>query len=305
LTAEGIHREIKLDDSFLVRIKSENKAPKEDFRTIADVQKSPVEEPSTTTTEAELRTEPRVAHKSMTYVPPRSVPVAIPNIPIASAPTTPTIGKGHAHDPLEDILFLNIGTGEDCPEQTPEHYIVSESPSNVDINVYETAYQLEVERLMETRKLQGRRPTLYLTRRVENIKYLRDKELIVDAGRTRDELKASIKTFVRKAQKPLDERAEMQRLEGKEDLISRSWRNVRDLKDMVDEAREIVREEERRDGKRSDSRSDTWDRKRSGSPSQSRTPLPIEKERALSRSVTPKGGTPRSGTPIAAENVKA
>ena len=83
-------------------------------------------------------------------------------------------GKGHAHDPLEEYLFLDIGPhGEKNPPQPPA---VSESPPAAGINIYETAYHEEIERI---RKKQGKQATLYLTRRVEkNQEYQQDEHLI-------------------------------------------------------------------------------------------------------------------------------
>jgi [calcium/calmodulin-dependent protein kinase] kinase len=276
LTAEGIHRGIDIKDHFYkstdYMFKEGTPAAKADSIPVSAVGEKPSLDLTRMSSPepAPLSDDFKTVHDNMSSrpLPPKSPPISIPTLPAVSTPTTPTIGKGHAHDPLEDTLFLNIGTGEDfAPSQDDPYPIVSESPSNVDINVYETAYQEEIARIMaqnNTAKasttgardsLSGtstthRRPTLYLTRRVENIKSLRDKDIIVDAGRTRDELKASIKSKLKKAQKTVDDRAEMQRLEGKEDLLSRSWRNLREVKGRVDEAREIVREEERRDGKR-------------------------------------------------------
>jgi [calcium/calmodulin-dependent protein kinase] kinase len=228
-------------------------------------------------------------------------PIAIPNLPINSAPTTPTLGKGHAHNPLEDHLYLQIGTGEDAPPvEDPSCYIVSESPSNADINVYETAYQEEIARIQKVKEeregdregVREGRPTLYLTRRVENMRSLKDSELVYDAGRTRDELKASIKLLGKRAAKGVEERAELQRMkdpEGREGFLSKGLRNVRGFKDLVDEAREIVREEERRDGKRNDTRSDTWKpRSTSRGTSRSSTPTPGAARGSIgSRSATP------------------
>lgn len=83
-------------------------------------------------------------------------------------------GKGHAHDPLEEYLFLEIGPhGEDDPPQPPA---VSESPPAAGIDIYEAAYHEEVDRI---RKKQGNEATLYLTRRVEkNQEYQQDESLI-------------------------------------------------------------------------------------------------------------------------------
>lgn len=77
--------------------------------------------------------------------------------------------KGQAHDPLEDRLFLHIGSD---PEATPEDHEfphVSESPGGVDEDIYEAAYQEEMKRILEKRGTAD----LVLTRRVEHIERLR------------------------------------------------------------------------------------------------------------------------------------
>lgn len=77
--------------------------------------------------------------------------------------------KGQAHDPLEDRLFLHIGSD---PETTPEDHEfphVSESPRGVDENIYEAAYQEEMKRILESKNTAD----LVLTRRVEHIERLR------------------------------------------------------------------------------------------------------------------------------------
>jgi [calcium/calmodulin-dependent protein kinase] kinase len=93
-------------------------------------------------------------------------------------------GKGQAHDPLEDTLFLNIGSSSDTPEPLPgSPPIVSESPSAADVNVYEKAYEEEIQRILKA-KTRGHRPTIYLTKRVETIARLRDHEDITDFSRS-------------------------------------------------------------------------------------------------------------------------
>jgi [calcium/calmodulin-dependent protein kinase] kinase len=319
LTTEGIHHEIKIDDNDR-RIPlgvDELASARPSFRP-AVVGTPPASKGAITSSPIAPQpiaiADAKVIHESMSYRPPRTEPITIP-VPGASpisTPHTPTIGKGHAHDPLEDHLFLNIGTGEDCAP-VEDACIVSESPSNVDIDVYETAYQEEIQRIREREEALGpketasspidgapgdgtrlvpRRPTLYLTRRVENIKALRSQDLIIDGGRTRDELKASIKNIVKKSQQSLDTRLESQQQQGKEDLLSRGWRKGRQFKDLVDEAREIIREEERRDGKRWDTAEDTAPQRRSRSRSSTPTPKgssfsSMGKEVRGSRSGTP------------------
>lgn len=90
-------------------------------------------------------------------------------------------GKGHAHNPLEDHLFLAVGPfGSDDPPDPPA---VSESPAAAETNIYETAYSEEIERI---RSKSGTGTTLYLTRRVEQKKeFQEDKNLVGrdDAGK--------------------------------------------------------------------------------------------------------------------------
>lgn len=106
--------------------------------------------------------------------------------------------KGQAHDPLEDLLFLHIGNGIDesstSDESTeappPEILVVSESPGAVGMNVYEQAYQEEIERILKAREedRERRRPTIFLTRRVEDVKAIRENvhvtagEAVANAG---------------------------------------------------------------------------------------------------------------------------
>ena len=71
-------------------------------------------------------------------------------------------GKGQAHDPLSDHLYLALGAGGSSAPPSPP--AVSESPPAADTNIYETAYHLELERI---RAEQGRSATLFLNRRVE------------------------------------------------------------------------------------------------------------------------------------------
>lgn len=79
--------------------------------------------------------------------------------------TRPTHGKGQAHNILEDQLYLNIGPGPEVGDGTQDGgQPVCESPPNADFNVYEKAYEREVEEIHRSR---GRRATVYLTRRVE------------------------------------------------------------------------------------------------------------------------------------------
>ncbi|PSK46188.1 Calcium/calmodulin-dependent protein kinase kinase 2 isoform A [Elsinoe australis] len=92
-------------------------------------------------------------------------------------------GRGHAHDPLLDTLYLNIGTGpeSDLPtedDNTGTPGVVCESPPGVEDNIYEKAYEEEMERILAAR---GRAATIFLTRRVEGNASLRSREGVVGA----------------------------------------------------------------------------------------------------------------------------
>lgn len=93
--------------------------------------------------------------------------------------------KGHAHNILTDNLFLDIGPDPPHPGHnptSPDTYVVSESPSAVDNNVYEEAYQEEMRRILEQR---GRSATLYLNRRVEHREDIKQHANVV-RGKGRD-----------------------------------------------------------------------------------------------------------------------
>lgn len=109
-----------------------------------------------------------------------------PQQPAPRASTFPLDGhhaKGQAHDPLEDMLFLNIGDNPEASDHPPsdaEYFIVSESPPAVEMNIYEQAYQDEMQRILERR---GREPSMYLNRRVEHRDDFRSLSTIKDAGK--------------------------------------------------------------------------------------------------------------------------
>ncbi|KAJ4335897.1 hypothetical protein N0V87_005753 [Didymella glomerata] len=219
-----------------------------------------------------------VIHDNISHRPSVTPSTSTPNT-LASGPSTP-IGKGHAHDPLEDTLYLNIGTGEDSA--SADTFFVSESPSNVEINVYEAAYEEEVQRIINQRKDQHRSPTLYLTRRVEDIKRIRDSDCVFDEGKDIGRgLKGGFKDFVKKTKEDIEARGELQKLqEGKEGKLGRTMRNVREAKRLVEEARERVKIE---------------DRERERVRSRSSTPVPRNNSSSsvqtrISRSGTPVGG---------------
>ncbi|KAF2404638.1 Pkinase-domain-containing protein [Trichodelitschia bisporula] len=97
-------------------------------------------------------------------------------------------GRGQAHDPLEDTLYLGVGSSaDDAPSVDGDDsagWMVSESPGAVEGNVYEKAYQEEIERILAKRgDMEGEveadeevhRPKVYLTRRVEGVRAIREK----------------------------------------------------------------------------------------------------------------------------------
>ncbi|KAF2114976.1 kinase-like domain-containing protein [Lophiotrema nucula] len=287
LTTEGIHHEIEIDDNDRrVPHNVEHMAySKPGFRPGAIKDVPPSKGPITSSPLAQQPvglTDAKVIHESMSYrPPPTSQPIAISKLSTQSAPATP-VGKGHAHDPLQDHLYLNIGTGEDFVPESANEPVVSESPGAVDIDVYEAAYQDELERIMRSKTEDQLGPTLYLTRRVENVPSILENENIFDSGRAMGkELKGNLKAFVKQTAKDIELRGELQReREGKEGRLSRGLKNVKDWKGMVDEARDIVRDQERRERERS----------------RSSTPIPLVSKGSGSGS-----GSLRSSTPVLAE----
>jgi [calcium/calmodulin-dependent protein kinase] kinase len=100
-------------------------------------------------------------------------------------------GKGQAHDPLEDTLLLGIGAGgDDTPLDPREFSMVSESPGAVEGNIYEMAYQEELDKILA--RQESRKPTIYLTRRVEHNKTLRALDHIADMSRVPSGLSSNL-----------------------------------------------------------------------------------------------------------------
>jgi [calcium/calmodulin-dependent protein kinase] kinase len=282
LLTEGVHHDIRIDDQYR---RVNQKTDKPSLRADLMGKRQPSSKSPTTSALNSPRSpaipDAKVIHDNMSHRgPPSSQSTTLPGLISSSGPTTPTLGKGHAHNPLEDTLFLNIGTGEDSIQPEEDGCIVSESPSNVDMNVYETAYEEEVQRIIAQRKDQYRRPTLYLTRRVEDVKSIRDSDCIFDEGQDlRQNIKSNFKSFVTKTKEDIEARGELQKIQdGKEGKLSRTMRNVREAKRLVEEARERAKIEEK------------------------------QRERQRSRSATPArkdssggSGLSRSGTPVAVE----
>jgi [calcium/calmodulin-dependent protein kinase] kinase len=93
--------------------------------------------------------------------------------------------RGHAHDPMdEEPLWLGIGTGgEESELSPPETEVIAESPTAAGFNIYDTAYQNEVERI---RQAQGEAATVYLTRRVDSKKEYKDDKHMIEAPKAEE-----------------------------------------------------------------------------------------------------------------------
>lgn len=165
LVAEGIHRAIDLDGY-------EKSLPNREDTAIAYSPKTPTKRPSDhdpeqspsspTNNKRTLNAHPQ-AHRPLMHAATAPMPV-------------PHGGKGQAHDPLSDHLYLGLGPGGSS--RTPSPPCVSESPPAAETNIYETAYDLEIQRL---RAAHGRAATLFLTRRVErNEEYQKDEIFMRD-----------------------------------------------------------------------------------------------------------------------------
>lgn len=157
LAAEGIHRDPDLS--------------------VFEVARSDMAAPSTPVASPNQKSPTHNGHEGVKSPTSATAKSKIPVQPKDHRPkpsTTDDHGKGHAHDPLEDHLFLYVGPyGSDEPPDPPA---VSESPAAAETNIYETAYSEEIERI---RSRSGTGTTLYLTRRVEKQEEFRDDENLV------------------------------------------------------------------------------------------------------------------------------
>ncbi|KAG6121988.1 hypothetical protein E4U14_000434 [Claviceps sp. LM454 group G7] len=92
--------------------------------------------------------------------------------------------KGHAHEVGDQApLFLGIGTGARNAfaqagdgQATPN--VVADSPTAVDYNVYDRAYEEAIKRHMEAKP--SKRPTMYLTKFVKETSYFKKMENLVE-----------------------------------------------------------------------------------------------------------------------------
>ncbi|GFP53996.1 hypothetical protein ACSS6W_001633 [Trichoderma asperelloides] len=100
---------------------------------------------------------------------------------ILLAPEPEEKAKGHAHDISDqEPLFLGIGTGARdafvTDEKTPD--VVSDSPTAVDFNVYDRAYEEAINERMKQN--QSSNPVLYLTKHIKEKEYFKKLENMVD-----------------------------------------------------------------------------------------------------------------------------
>ncbi len=152
LTVEGVHRDIKVSDDLkclpehmdLAAISKDKESTHDGNNTKGRSDEPPSQESSSRTTSKSSTSQPRQDRGQRHHQ---------------------TSGKGQAHDPLSETHFLNIGLGDDdAPVADTKPCLVSESPKAIETNIYEKAYQAEVERIIRT---QGKQATIFLTRRVE------------------------------------------------------------------------------------------------------------------------------------------
>lgn len=198
LVSEGVHRDVDLDGY-------EKSLPDREDTAVAFSPKTPTKRPSEqdpeqspsspTNNKRTLNAHPQ-AHRPLMHAATAPMPV-------------PHGGKGQAHDPLSDHLYLGLGPGGSS--RTPSPPCVSESPPAAETKIYETAYDMEIQRL---RAANGRVATLFLTRRVErDEKYQRD-ELFMrggDAPRAKSgfaRVLEEARLKAAKGEKPHDDRAD-------------------------------------------------------------------------------------------------
>ena len=167
LVTEGVHRDIDLDGY-------EKSLPSREDAAIAFSPNSSTERPSEHDAEQAPPSQTN-SKRSLDAHPQAHRPPAH----AATAPMhVPHGGKGQAHDPLSDHLYLGLGPGGSSRSPSPP--CVSESPPAAETNIYEKAYDMEVQRL---RAANGRAATLFLTRRVErNEEYQKDEQFMIVKG---------------------------------------------------------------------------------------------------------------------------
>ncbi|GKT95505.1 CAMKK/META protein kinase [Colletotrichum tofieldiae] len=81
--------------------------------------------------------------------------------------------------PESEPLILGIGVGarDEFDKDEPSAGDIAESPTNVDFNIYDKAYEAEVERIM---KKPARQTTMYLTRFVKDREHYKEVANVVE-----------------------------------------------------------------------------------------------------------------------------
>lgn len=177
LVAEGLHRDFEIAEAAKMPVVAQKNGPTLDIPTRSHHSKSEPPKPafdlSSDSEDDDLPQVPTEDHPS---------PVEIRMLPkfrsIRRHARTEDGKKGQARDPLQEHLFLKIGpsTFSGMPSEHNEDssfapdddvYMVSESPGAADVDIYETAYRDEIERILARAKEQEKEPQVYLTRRVD------------------------------------------------------------------------------------------------------------------------------------------
>ncbi|KAJ3526705.1 hypothetical protein NM208_g11060 [Fusarium decemcellulare] len=101
------------------------------------------------------------------------------------------MGQGNELPPVRDdkedgVPFLGIGTGarDDFARDEATPGMVSDSPTAVDFNVYDRAYENAVENITSGQSDSSRRPTVYLTKFVKDTQNLKDVPELVESADT-------------------------------------------------------------------------------------------------------------------------
>lgn len=165
LVAEGVHRHIDLDNY-------EKVLPDRDDAAVNFSPKTPTKRRSDHDNDPSSSSPTAPFKRALNANPQEHRP---PSHAATAPPSTAHEGKGQAHDPLTDHLYLGLGPSSSSAPPSPP--AVSESPPAVEEpNIYEIAYHKELERLRAER---GKSTTLFLTRRVEGkVEYQNDETLI-------------------------------------------------------------------------------------------------------------------------------
>ncbi|KAI1384687.1 Pkinase-domain-containing protein [Hypoxylon trugodes] len=150
-----------------------------------------VEIPVTSTPDSEITLQPTrqmsIAEEAAELVKQRRAYLAAQHAS-THPPAFPETGeKGHAHDLTDKpTLLLGIGTGghDDFASSEPAD-VVSDSPTGIDFDVYDRAFETEIKRIRSDRK--KNRARTYLTKHVgeqEKDKYASDENMVVEGEKS-------------------------------------------------------------------------------------------------------------------------